>query len=210
MSEYKDNIRKTTLLYCEQLQYSDTDAINKLYALYETRLNNLAKNTYKRLGNSLLSESDILSEAFLSFHHVCMRYNEDIQADIMTLVSLNLTRKLKLMHDNIAPLSEILTFEGDWHKRSDIIADKLSYNNTDNLVLRNIAFENLRNSIHDSLSDEYTEILKLRFEDELTLAQIGERIGKPVGSIKHRIDTALMKLRSPYRSNGYKWYLCEK
>src|SRR5688572_5893978 len=53
------------------------------------------------------------------------------------------------------------------------------------------------------LSEEHREVLLLRFVDGLSLAEIGETLGIPLGTVKSRLHNALAFLRRDPRTRGY-------
>ena len=57
-----------------------------------------------------------------------------------------------------------------------------------------IANEALRDLL-GHLSDEHREVVLLRFVDDLALAEIAERLGVPVGTVKTRLHHAVGRLR---------------
>ena len=51
-----------------------------------------------------------------------------------------------------------------------------------------------------SLSEEHREVLLLRFVDDLSLAEIAEAVGIPLGTVKSRLHNALESLRTDERT----------
>lgn len=54
-----------------------------------------------------------------------------------------------------------------------------------------------------NLTEEHREVLLLRFVDDLSLAEIGEAAGVPLGTVKSRLHHALQALRSDRRANEF-------
>ena len=54
----------------------------------------------------------------------------------------------------------------------------------------------------DTLSDEQREVLRLRFVDDLSLAEVAEALEIPVGTVKSRLHNGLEKLRQDARTKN--------
>lgn len=54
-----------------------------------------------------------------------------------------------------------------------------------------------------SLADTHREVLLMRFVDGLSLAEIGEALGIPLGTVKSRLHNGLNQLRSDPRTRRY-------
>lgn len=99
-----------------------------------------------------------------------------------------LTAQLKTF---LYPVVRNLSLDRVRRRRPEVDVDEL----TDTLPAPPVATGGDLGRVLDSMPAPQREVLLLRFADDLSLAQIGEALGIPVGTVKSRLHAALAALK---------------
>lgn len=88
--------------------------------------------------------------------------------------------------------SRVQSTEAEQHHLAQLPAAEIAFTNSAEL-----------SAALTNLSEDHREVLLLRFVDELSLAEIAEAIGVPLGTVKSRLHHALETLRTDERAKEF-------
>lgn len=171
----------------EAVACRDQEAFEQLYERYHVMVYHLA---YKILRNREEAE-EVVSEVFWQVWREATRYNVQrgsATAWIVTLARSRAIDALRAQRGRAIPGNEAPTFSlpsGQGNEPEGVV----------NLVQRALF---VRQAL-EGLSPEQRTALELSFFGGLSHAEIAERLAEPLGTVKTRIRSAMLKLRERLR-----------
>ncbi len=154
-------------------------------ALYDRMSRRAFGLAYRIVGDGAAAE-DVVQEAFLSLWRTAERIDSErgnLQSYILTIVhrrSIDVLRSRNGLSERLLPddAAERLASEGDFTER----------------VARQVDGEVARSAL-GGLPDDQRQVVDMAYYQGLTHAEIAERLGLPLGTVKGRMRLALEKMR---------------
>ena len=171
------------------IQRGDESALGALYDRYSAILFGLIV----RIVNSRPEAEDILQQVFLQVWNRAASFDEARGKVFTWLVTLARSRAIDRVRA-LAVRAKAVDIAG---QASAQVAAAVG----DELVLRGEQREFIRGLLQE-LPDEQRTVLLLAYFEGLTQTEIAERLGQPLGTIKTRMRTALIRLREALKGRG--------
>lgn len=173
----------------ERAKQGDHDAMSELYQRYEPRIR---RYITMRLGDPILAE-DVCADVFVKVLEGIYRYEDRGWPFSAWLYRIAYARTVDVIRQkqrrHSLPLEEHLLG---------------SLEPPDEAVMARIAYHEMSDSMEESLTSDQRLVLRLRFGEDRSLAEIAESLGRTVGSIKalqHRGLTRLAEVLTTKANN---------
>jgi RNA polymerase sigma-70 factor (ECF subfamily) len=160
-------------LLLRRLAGGDTDALGEFYDLYAGLANGLALRILRRSSDA----EDVVQEVFVQVWRQASRYDPERGSPQAWLSIMTRTRAL----DRLRRLASRREEPGE---AAPLARDVPS---TDEALAVKGAL--------DTLTDDQRRALELAYYEGLTQSEIAERLGEPLGTVKTRMRSALIRLR---------------
>jgi RNA polymerase sigma-70 factor (ECF subfamily) len=170
MSDMSESLGQALL---QRVAAGDSEALGELYDLYAGLANGLALRILRRPSEA----EDVVQEVFVQVWRQASRYDPERGSPQAWLSIMTRTRALDR-------LRRLTSRREDSGERAPVALDLPK--SDDALVVR---------SALDALSEDQRRALELAYYEGLTQTEIAERLGEPLGTVKTRIRSALIRLR---------------
>lgn len=171
--------RPTESQLIERAKQGDHEAMSELYQRYEPRIRRYIS---MRLGDPTLAE-DVCADVFVKVLEGIYRYEDRGWPFSAWLYRIAYARTVDIIRQkqrrHSLPLEEHLLG---------------SLEPPDEAVMSRIAYNEMSNSMEESLTSDQRLVLRLRFGEDRSLAEIAESLGRTVGSIKALQHRGLTRL----------------
>ena len=179
----RDRNNRTDQELIAAINAGDESAFETLYRRYRDWVVNLA---YRFTADPELA-LDVMQETFLYF--------------VKKFPGFILTSKLKtFLYPAVRNLSIAARRQKDrlyLHEATDFDLEAIPASEP------KIEWDNSLKAVLSTLPEEQREVLRLRFVDDLTLAEIAEALEIPVGTVKSRLHNGLQTLRQDARTKNF-------
>ena len=175
------------------LQAGEQDALGCLFQRYARVVRHVAG----RILRDAAEAEDLVQDLFLFIHRKCAIFDSSKSSARSWIVQMAYHRSIERRR--------FLTSR-QFYSRTEI------ENNTDHVVgtptieidysAEAVFGRNGLNKVLEALSEDQREILRLHFFDGYTLAEISEKVGQPLGNVRHHYYRGLDKLRKQMIGNN--------
>jgi len=160
-------------LLLRRLASGDADALGEFYDLYAGLANGLALRILRRVSDA----EDVVQEVFVQVWRQAARYDPERGSPQAWLSIMTRTRALDRLRRLVSRREEpgeAAPLARDVPRTDDALAVKGAL---------------------DTLTEDQRRALELAYYEGLTQSEIAERLGEPLGTVKTRMRSALIRLR---------------
>jgi len=176
-------VRSTDQSVVQRIVQGDRSALAELYDRYGTAVYSLAC----RIVGSSADAEDVTQEVFTQAWKQASRYDETRASTVAWLLNMTRTRAIDRLRANRTRRR----FAGE-PARIEAVPDDST--DAEQRVIEDERASRVRSAL-DGLAVAQRQAIELAYFRGLTHGEIAERLGEPLGTVKTRIRTALIKLR---------------
>lgn len=173
----------------EEISNRNRDALAELYDRYDRRVFSLAA----RILNDPVSSEEVTQDVFLSVWRRGSSYSSAKGKFTTWLFSIAHNRTI----------DELRKRRRDRNRQNDDIEDHLNIESAEISPLENAVAQSEYAKVRDAMAElpaEQRQVVELSYFRGLTQAEIAEKTGQPLGTVKTRMRLALRKLRNALSS----------